>query len=416
MVGVLDHALVERSADGDVVEHREVLDVLAESDAAGVRADGHVERGGEQQHGDHLVDATEAAAVDLRGVDGAGLQQLLEHHPVVGVLAGHDADRGDGLADAGVGEDVVGAGRLLDPPRVDLGEGLHVVDGDVDVPHLVGVDHEPPVGADLGTDERGAAHVVVAVLPDLHLEGVPTLRDPGAALGPDLVVGVAQPAGRGDVGGVAVGEQMRPPLGPPGLGLLQQRQRLGRRDGIGDVAEVDGRDDLGRGEVGEERPQWLALAPGQQVPLRVDDGSGRQVHDTLLGAEPAVLTVGGEAGGDAAQVAAQFVERATDDEFGERVDRGAAQVVAPADGERHAVPGQVGIVGVQRDVGGRVVGVGVHGVGAVEQLRRREPDVVDGEVRDRDGRCGGRHQCLPRVNWGTRGCQHLQLFFQTWGR
>ena len=41
-------ASVERRRHGDVVEHREVLDELAQADAAGVRTDRHAELGGHQ--------------------------------------------------------------------------------------------------------------------------------------------------------------------------------------------------------------------------------------------------------------------------------------------------------------------------------------------------------------------------------
>src|SRR5258708_39852790 len=51
-------AVFQRSADRDVVEDRQVLDVLTESDAAGVRADGYTELRRQQQDGQHLVDAT----------------------------------------------------------------------------------------------------------------------------------------------------------------------------------------------------------------------------------------------------------------------------------------------------------------------------------------------------------------------
>ena len=90
VVHVLDDPTVHRSADGDVVEDREVLDVLAQADAAGVRADGHAELGGQQQDGEDLVDAAEPAAVDLADADGVRLEELLEHDPVVAVLAGRD--------------------------------------------------------------------------------------------------------------------------------------------------------------------------------------------------------------------------------------------------------------------------------------------------------------------------------------
>ena len=43
MIYPLDNAVFQGSTDGNVVEHREVLDVLAEADATGVRADWDLE-------------------------------------------------------------------------------------------------------------------------------------------------------------------------------------------------------------------------------------------------------------------------------------------------------------------------------------------------------------------------------------
>ena len=48
----------------------------------------------------------------------AGLQQLLEHHPIRAVLAGGDPDRRDAARDRRVAEDVVRERRLFDPPEV----------------------------------------------------------------------------------------------------------------------------------------------------------------------------------------------------------------------------------------------------------------------------------------------------------
>ena len=67
-----------------------MLGVLAQPDAAGVRADRHAELRGQQQHRQHLVDAAEPAAVELADVDRVELQQLLEHDAVLDVLAGRD--------------------------------------------------------------------------------------------------------------------------------------------------------------------------------------------------------------------------------------------------------------------------------------------------------------------------------------
>ena len=61
----LAHVVLEGAGDRDVVEDREVLDVLAQADAARVRADRHPELLGHQEDGEHLVDAGHPAGVDL---------------------------------------------------------------------------------------------------------------------------------------------------------------------------------------------------------------------------------------------------------------------------------------------------------------------------------------------------------------
>ena len=93
VVDVLDHPAVDRAADREEVEHGQVLHHLAQADAAGVRADRHAELGRQQQDRDVLVDPADPAGVDLHDVDRPGLQQLLEHDRVGGVLAGGDPDR-----------------------------------------------------------------------------------------------------------------------------------------------------------------------------------------------------------------------------------------------------------------------------------------------------------------------------------
>src|SRR5262245_32409534 len=50
-------------ADGDVVDESDMLDVLAQAEAAGVRAHRHTEVRGEQQHGEHLVQTAEPAGI-----------------------------------------------------------------------------------------------------------------------------------------------------------------------------------------------------------------------------------------------------------------------------------------------------------------------------------------------------------------
>ena len=127
----------------DIVDGAEMLGVFGQPDAAGMWHDGDVEFLGHEQHGEDLVDAAEAAGVDLADVDGARLQELLEDHAVLAHLAGGDADaeRGEGFADGGVAEHVVGRSRLFDKPGLKFGQVLHVGDCFGDGPDLVGVDH-----------------------------------------------------------------------------------------------------------------------------------------------------------------------------------------------------------------------------------------------------------------------------------
>ena len=175
VVDVFDHPALERARHADVVDDRQVLDELAQPDAAGMGTDRHAELGRHEQDSKHLVDSAEARGVDLAHADRVGLEELLEHHPVVDVLAGRDADRGERPGDRRVAEDVVGARRLLDPVRVELGERPHPLDRDRHVPALVRVDREHPVRPDLGTDHRRPPAVVVEIRPDLHLEPRPAV-------------------------------------------------------------------------------------------------------------------------------------------------------------------------------------------------------------------------------------------------
>ncbi|CAM5243625.1 hypothetical protein STANM309S_05160 [Streptomyces tanashiensis] len=65
-------------------------------------------------------------------------------------------------------------------------------------------------------------------------------------------------------------------------------------------------------------------------------------------------------------IGAQFVDAPADDVFAQGVDGGDLDIVATADreGEAMALVGAFG--GAQDEVGGGVVGVGIHGVGPVQ--------------------------------------------------
>ena len=294
VVDVLDDPVGGGAGHREVVEHREVLDEFAQPDAARVRADGDAELGGEQQDGEVLVDAADPGRVDLEDVEGAGLEELLEHDAVLDVFAGGDLDGGDGGADRGVAEDVVGAGGLLDPVRVERGQRPGPADGLGDVPALVGVDGDAHAGADDRAGGAAAPYVVVEVGADLQLDLGEAVGDRGGGQTSELLVVVAEPAGGGGVGGEAALQQPGTALAGAGAAAAQDGQRLLGGERVRDVAEVDLADEPFGFGVGEQLPQGFGGAFGGEVPDRVDDRPDRHVHHALLGAQPAQLAVADE--------------------------------------------------------------------------------------------------------------------------
>ena len=57
MTGIFAKPIFQRAADAHVIDHRQMLDVLAKSDSTRVRTHRHAEFGSEQQHGQHFVHA-----------------------------------------------------------------------------------------------------------------------------------------------------------------------------------------------------------------------------------------------------------------------------------------------------------------------------------------------------------------------
>src|SRR6478672_5442268 len=104
MIDELNHAILHCGGDREEVKDREVLNILAEADSSGVRADRFVKLCGQQKNGKVFVDAGDTAAIKLDDVDGVGLEELLEHDAVMAVLASGYADLGDFVAYAGVAE------------------------------------------------------------------------------------------------------------------------------------------------------------------------------------------------------------------------------------------------------------------------------------------------------------------------
>ena len=231
---------------------------------------------------------------------------------------------------------------------------------------LVGVDHEATRGTDHLPGEGAAAHVVGEVAADLQLDRVPARGDGLPTQAHELVVVVAQPAGARRVGRVALLVQPGLALRTPGELLLEHRERGLGGERVAQVAPVDEVDQLLRGHVREDLPHRLPDGLADEVPGGVDHRGEPELDRPLGRAEPAQLAVGLQVPGEAAGVGHQLGDRPAPRPPADRLRRRERELVAAPDREREAVALQVG-VGVQDDVGGRVVRRLVHGVRPVER-------------------------------------------------
>lgn len=382
VIDVLEDTVGPWPADADEIEHREVLDHLAQAHAAGVRADGHAEFRGEQQDRQVLVDAGHPAGVDGQHVRRPRLQDLLEDHPVGDVLTDGDLGGRGRRADLGQAKDLIRARRLLHPVRVPGRERGDRRGGLGDPPPLVGVDRDLDAGPHRVPGEGHAPHVVGDVGAHLELDLGEPVGDRLAGQLDELLVGVADPAGRGGVGGVAVALQLSDPGVLPRLRRAQDGECLVRGERVVQVAEVDQADDLLGRHVGEQPPHRLARHLGGEVPGGVDHRADGHVHDALLRTEPAELAVADQGGAQLAEVGADVSHLPADDVLAKCGDGGHHDVVAAPDGEAQRVPFHLRRVRAQHGVGGRVVGIGVHRVRPVVLQRGREADVVTVERDD----------------------------------
>src|SRR5665213_397059 len=192
MIDKLDHPVFERPRHAEEVERREMLHILAQTDAPGMRTDWDIEFGRHKDNGKVLIHTGHSATVQLENIDGLSLKHLLKHDAVMDVFASGNANFGHFAEDA--------------PPA-------KVV-------------------------RRVATHLQLEVAPAV---GQRLFREPA-----NLLLAVAKPALRGRVCGIALLPEQRQPLRLSLAASREQLKRLFLRQGIVDVSKVDGLAELRR--------------------------------------------------------------------------------------------------------------------------------------------------------------------------
>jgi hypothetical protein len=195
VVHELDPAAFSAAAEGDVVKHGQVLDYLAQPDAPRMRADGHTEFGRQQEDGQVFVDARNATGVNLAHADRITGQHLLENDPVGHMLPCRHQYWCDGPGNRGVAQNVVGAGRFLDPVQAKRGKAPYVGDRFSHVPHLVRVYRQLDVRPHQVPHQFEPAGVVFDVSSHLQLEVGEALGKGRTHEVEHLLVRISEPAG-----------------------------------------------------------------------------------------------------------------------------------------------------------------------------------------------------------------------------
>src|SRR5215831_7408264 len=130
-----------------------------------------------QHHKDSFVQSTMASHIKLAHVYGAGLQHLLEHDPVLAVLAGGYEDWSDCFTNPRTAQDLIWTCWLLDPIGIELSKLPHRCDGFVDLPDLIGIHHQESIWANGITQDAFSPLVLCNVAADLLFDCGEALRN-----------------------------------------------------------------------------------------------------------------------------------------------------------------------------------------------------------------------------------------------
>ncbi len=101
VIDIFDHTTVHGAGNGNIIDHGKMLHIFTKANAAGMWPDWLVVFRSNQQHGQHFIQATHTAAVDLNNVDSAFRDELLEHDTVLAHFAGRNLHIANRLQDHG---------------------------------------------------------------------------------------------------------------------------------------------------------------------------------------------------------------------------------------------------------------------------------------------------------------------------
>ena len=139
--------------------------------------------------------------------------------------------------------------------------------------------------------------------------------------------------------------------------------------------EVDARHDLGGAQVRHQLPDWFAGGLRPEVPDSVNDRAGGEMHDAIVGAEPAQLRISGELLIERPHIAQKFVKVTIHDVGFQTFQSRHLNIVASTNGEHRRMPALTS-GDAEAHIGGGVVGIRIHGIRAIKLLRGGEANVL----------------------------------------
>ena len=150
---------------------------------------------------------------------------------------------------------------------------------------------------------------------------------------------------------------------------------------VRDVLEIETIDELLGRHIGEQPPEGLARVSGEHVPDGIHDSAAGHVNDALLRAQPLQLAVTAQPLVEAADIGSNLVKIPAEHQMTHALDGLTTEIIAAAYGEYQPVADKAAC-GFHFNIGRRVVGGLVFGIGAVQGLGRWKAQVCRVEPDD----------------------------------